>query len=67
MHRRPEDLPDVVVIFRVDGIAQESNETLILELVRASESAELPIGDGVFFRNNITMTIIDSDSKRVSS
>ena len=51
----------------MDGIAQESNETFTLELVRAPGSAELPIGDGVFFRNNITMTIIDSDSKRVSS
>ena len=55
-------IPDntVEVTFRVDDIALEPNEifTLILDTVVP------PIPrDGLFFRNIIEMTIVDSDSK----
>lgn len=57
------DAPDnVVMYFNVDNIAQEVNETLTLALTPIDGLA-LPSGDGVFFRNNITIVIIDNDSK----
>ena len=48
------------VTFRLDpdGIAQEHNETLILELDPISA---LPTGDAVFFRKYLSLTIVDSD------
>lgn len=62
LHLAP-DTPDAVVLyFSVDNIAQEMNETLILSLV-PSDGIALPSGDGVFFRNNITIVIQDNDSK----
>ena len=41
-----------------DGIAQEHNETLILELV---PTTALPTGYTVFFRKYLSLTIVDSD------
>ena len=65
LYLRP-DLPDnVTVFFRPDAIAQEIRETLNVGLVLASGSGALPTGRGVFFRNTITMTIIDSDGKKL--
>ena len=63
LYRRPTPPENVVFIFRMDAVAQEINETLRLELVRASISATLPTGDAVFFRSTINMTILDNDSK----
>ena len=60
LFRRPDPPDNVVFTFRVDAIAQEHNETLSLEL---NSRTNLPTGDGVFFRNTLTMSIIDSDSK----
>ena len=52
---------DVSFTFRVDAIAQEANETF--ELVLASVGI-LPPGTGAhFFRDTLSLTIIDSDSK----
>ena len=62
LFRRPIPPDSVVFAFRVDAIAQEPNETLSLELV-PTMSTTLPTGDGVFFRNILTMNIVDSDSK----
>ena len=60
---RPTPPGNVMFIFRLDGIAQESNETLSLELV-PTPTTTLPTGDhAVFFRRSIYVTIIDSDSK----
>ena len=64
LYRRPDPPDDVVVIFRVDDIAQESNETFTLELNCVPDGATLPTGSNVFFRNTINMTIIDSDGKK---
>ena len=53
--------PDnVIVTFRVDTIAQEPDETLSLQLVPLIPG---PTGDAIFFRDSITLTIIDSDSE----
>ena len=46
----------------MDAIAQEASETLSLELVPTATTT-LPTGDGVFFRNTLNMSIVDSDSK----
>ena len=63
LYRRPDPPEDITFIFRTDAIAQEENETLILELVTTPGTNALPSGDGVFFRNTINLTIMDSDSK----
>ena len=51
-----------VVTFRVDGVAQELNETVILELV-PSGAVNVPTGEGIFFRRTIEIIIMDSDSR----
>ena len=53
--------PDnAIVTFRVDAIAQEPDETLTLQLDPVIPG---PMGDAVFFRDTITLTIVDSDSE----
>ena len=53
--------PDnAIITFRVDAIAQEPDETLSLQLLQLLSG---PTGDAVFFRDSITLTIIDSDSE----
>lgn len=56
------DPQDVMVVFRADSVAQESDESFTLELVPSS-STSLPTGESVFFRRTIDMTIIDSDGE----
>ena len=63
LYRRPDPPEDITFRFRIDAIAQEENETLILELVTTPGANTPPSGDGVFFRNTINLTIVDSDSK----
>ena len=63
LYRRPDPPEGITFIFRTDSIAQEENETLILQLVTTSGTNAPPSGDGVFFRNTINITIVDSDSK----
>ena len=53
---------EVVVTFLVDGVALEADENFVLELILLPEIIP-PMGEGVFFINRITMTILDSDSK----
>ena len=48
---------NVIFTFRVDGIAQEHSETLILELV---PTTTLPAN--AFFRKYLALTIVDNDS-----
>ena len=58
--------PDnVVVTFRVDTIAQEPNETFTLTLNPTQTALDEPRRDGLFFRDTIQMTIMDSDSKDI--
>ena len=64
LFRRPNPPDNVVFTFNVDAIAQEQDETLLLELVPMSTTT-LPTGDAVFFRKYIVLTIVDSDSKLV--
>ena len=53
-------ISNVVLTFRMDSIAQEPNETFTLTLdpLIAPNPRE-----GLFFRNTIEVTILDSDSK----
>ena len=53
---------DVKIIFRSDGIAQEYNDTVTLELVPLSKTM-LPVGEAVFFLNTTDMIIIDTDGE----
>ena len=50
----------VVLTFRVDSIAQEPNETFTLTLVPVVAPNQR---EGLFFRNSIEVSIVDSDSK----
>ena len=53
-------IQNVVLTFRVDSIAQEPNETFNLTL----NPAVAPVPrEGLFFRDTIQVTIVDSDSK----
>ena len=56
-------ISNVELTFRVDSIAQEPNEifTLILDPAVAPNPRE-----GLFFRNSIEVTIVDSESKDLS-
>ena len=56
----PDRVENVVYILRTDNIAQENNETFTIELVPRAGTSQ-PTGDGVFFRNTLEVTIIDSD------
>ena len=61
LYQRPT-AHEVVVTFLVDSVALEPDETFELELVPLP-SIILPAGVGVFFVNQIKMTILDSDRK----
>ena len=50
----------VVLTFRVDSIAQEPNETFTLTLVPVVPPNPR---EGLFFRNSIEVSIVNSDSK----
>jgi hypothetical protein len=52
---------NVTFTFRVDSIAQEPNETF--ELVLASIGILPPNNGASYFRDTLSLTIIDSDSK----
>ena len=59
-----EDLQDVLFTFLIDEVAQEANETLILQLIPTPSSLQtMPIGEGVFFKNEINLTIMDANRK----
>ena len=62
LHHTPDTPDNVVLYFKVDNVAQEMNETLTLNLTPIS-GIDLPTGNGVFFRSNITIIITDNDSK----
>ena len=57
---------EVEVIFQTDGIAQEGNVTVTLEL-EPLLTTTLPMGEAVFFQKYIDMIIIDTDSENVSA
>ena len=60
----PERAEEVVFILHTDRIAQENNETFFLKLIPRPGSQQ-PTGAGVFFRNMVEVTIIDSDGIRI--
>ena len=55
---------EVKVIFRTDGIAQEDNDTVTLELVPLSTTS-VPSGENIFFLDTIDIIIIDTDGEYI--
>ena len=62
LYHTPDAPTNVVLYFNVDNVAQEKNETLTLSLTPI-DGIDLPTGNGVFFRSNMTIIITDNDSK----
>ena len=54
----------VVLTFLADEVAEEVNESLTLELVPTPATLQImPIGEGVFFKQEIPLIIMDNDRK----
>ena len=66
--RPREDEPQVVFFsFVTDGVVEEANETLTLQLVPTPATLQtMPIGEGVFFKHESFLTIMDSDSRLIT-
>ena len=65
---RPRDDQEFVVFTILpDGIAEEVNESLTLQLVpRPATLQTMPIGEGVFFKQEMPLTIMaDADRKYI--
>ena len=60
-----DDQEFVVFTFLPDGIAEEVNESLTLQLVPTPATLQtMPIGEGVFFKQEMPLTILaDADRK----
>jgi hypothetical protein len=57
----------VVFNFLADQIAEEVNESLTLQLVPTPATLQImPTGEGVFFEQEIALTIMDVDGEFVS-
>ena len=66
--RPQQDEPQVVFFsFVTDGVVEEANETLTLQLVPTLATLHtMPIGEGVFFKHESFLTIMDSDGRLVA-
>ena len=54
----------VVLTLLADKVAEEMNESLTLELVPTPATLQIiPIGEGIFFKQEIPLIIIDNDRK----
>ena len=62
---RPQDDPQAVLFtFLTDEVAQEANESLTLQLVPTPSTLQtMPIGEAVFFKNEIRLSIMDINRK----
>ena len=60
---RPVDGPSVMAItFLPDGVPQEANESLTLQLLPTPSTLRtMPAGEAVFFKNAVDLTIVDAD------
>ena len=59
----------IVFTFLADEVAEEVNESLTLQLVPtpATLTAQtMPTGEGVFFKQEINLTIIDADREFIT-
>ena len=59
----------VVFTFVADEVAEEVNESLTLQLVptpAALTAQTIPTGEGVFFKQEIILTIIDADREYIT-
>ena len=54
----------VVFTFLANELSEKVNESLTLQLVPTSPTLQtMPIGEGVFFKQEISLTIMDADRK----
>ena len=54
----------VLFTFLTDEVTEEVNESLTLQLVPTPATLQtMPIGEGVFFKQEIPLTIMDADRK----
>lgn len=59
-----DDLQAITFTFLTDEVPHEANESLTLQLVPIPSSLQtMPIGEGVFFKNEINLTIMDVNRK----
>ena len=59
-----DDQTFVVFTFLADELSEEVNESLTLQLVPTPATLQtMPIGEGVFFKQEISLTIMDADRK----
>ena len=57
--RPQDDLQPVPFTFLTDEVTQEANESLTLQLVPTPSTLQtMPIGEAVFFKNEINLIII---------
>ena len=65
---REDEQPVVFFSFVADGVVEEANETLTLQLVPAPATLQtMPIGESVFFNHESYLTIMDSDCKLIAN
>ena len=58
------DLEAIQLTFLTDEVAQEANESLTLQLVPTPSTLQtMPIGEAVFFKNEINLIIMDATRK----
>ena len=59
-----DDQMFVVFTFLADELSEEVNESLTLQLVPTPATLRtMPIGEGVFFKQELSLTIMDADRK----
>ena len=64
---REEKRQMVFFSFITDGVVEEANETLTLQLVPTPATLQtIPIGEGVFFKHESQLTIMDSDGRLIA-
>ena len=64
--RPQDDLQVVQFTFLTDEVSQESNESLTLQLVPTPSTLQtMPIGEAVFFKNEINLIVMNVNRKLI--
>ena len=62
--RPQDDLQPIVFTFVADRVFQEPRESLTLQLIPTPSSLQtMPIGEAVFFKNEIGLTVMNAKCK----
>lgn len=60
--RASSNSEEVKFTFLIDGVASEDEELLFLQLVPPPSTLQsIPTGEAVFFRNRLSLTIVNAD------